>query len=420
MENIGPEGAALMELSAKYRFIISLVMYFIYNYFSFAFAEKQFKINRPVYLYAGFFFVFNYTVLALFYSNKAVEGLWFSAFATLLFLEFHFGYGERKSKSLFGALGFFIFVVNINMITRSIFSIALGISYYAVKQNENLNFIVQMVNLLIGIISMKWFHVFIPKDEFSMLYTSEENIIFMNKVFMVLCGMLLFFTVYLYIPEIHLTLSFVALKIGAAVFFCFWMAVKYGIRLARSQLFAEQVLTLEESIAMHQSRKKMLEEMAAIDSMTSCGSREFCIKRLEELYSGKEIFTMAFVDLDGLKEVNDKYGHNIGDSYILTVVNLLQNICQEGEVYRYGGDEFILLFPGKDEYYAERKMRQALSALDSINKSGKKGYQHSISFGILECDERHRQKFFKSVEDLLNEADSRMYMDKRERKKARA
>ena len=99
-------------------------------------------------------------------------------------------------------------------------------------------------------------------------------------------------------------------------------------------------LRQEHAEAYEQSRR---------DSLTGSYNRRYLDERLEELTSdgSREGLGIALVDLDWFKEVNDTYGHVLGDRVLRQVVELLQEVLPAGGFCaRYGGEEFVLVLPG--------------------------------------------------------------------------
>ncbi len=73
-------------------------------------------------------------------------------------------------------------------------------------------------------------------------------------------------------------------------------------------------------------------------------------------------FALAVVDVDHFKNFNDRYGHDVGDQVLRLVATRLARVGGGGEAYRFGGEEFALLFPGKTA-------REAAPALEEVRKT---------------------------------------------------
>ena len=114
-------------------------------------------------------------------------------------------------------------------------------------------------------------------------------------------------------------------------------------------------------------KNKMTEklfELAYTDSMTEVQNRnayEERLKKLRKPNANISRITVIVVDVNGLKEINDSYGHFSGDDAIKTVAKALRDtIGLKGDIYRIGGDEFLVLIPGITENLFQSMIRSML------------------------------------------------------------
>jgi len=130
-----------------------------------------------------------------------------------------------------------------------------------------------------------------------------------------------------------------------------------------AELLLEEAVTRERFAAEHD----LLRRAHATDALTGVGSRAAWDQAFGALTaSGAHVdeFAVLSVDLDGLKRVNDRFGHVVGDSVIRGAANLLQSTVRDGDVIaRVGGDEFLVLLPATDETGARRVVRRMQRAL---------------------------------------------------------
>jgi diguanylate cyclase (GGDEF)-like protein len=98
--------------------------------------------------------------------------------------------------------------------------------------------------------------------------------------------------------------------------------------------------------------------MAFRDELTGMPSRRELNERMKAL--GRR-YTIAMIDVDRFKSFNDKYGHALGDQVLKMVAAKLANVGGGGKAYRYGGEEFTVLFPGKD-------VDEAMPHLETLRK----------------------------------------------------
>lgn len=116
---------------------------------------------------------------------------------------------------------------------------------------------------------------------------------------------------------------------------------------------------------------------------------------------------IIMIDLDGFKEVNDTYGHLMGDKVLKEIANILKNsIREEDFVIRYGGDEFLILLKDCDIKFCEQIISRIETKLEEVNL-----YNIKISYGIEEIRDRAR------LLDYIKKADEKMYKMKKKNKR---
>jgi len=114
-------------------------------------------------------------------------------------------------------------------------------------------------------------------------------------------------------------------------------------------------------------------------------------------------------DMDNFKEVNDRYGHLVGDEILRNVGNLLErSIRHEDEAYRWGGDEFVILFSNQSTEGAGKRMAEIEQRLHEFQVRGFGVLPISFSWGVADGRER-------PLRQALDEADRAMYALKRSR-----
>ena len=135
-------------------------------------------------------------------------------------------------------------------------------------------------------------------------------------------------------------------------------------------------------------------ESVIVDNLTGLHKREVFLHLVDRMDNSVER-TMIFFDLNGLKEVNDTFGHDAGDGYIAAFAEAVKKVIRRTDLScRWGGDEFIVVIDG-DEISAE----MVVSRISKLTKV-------SFAYGI--------SKYGTSFIEALNEADSKMYANKRE------
>lgn len=124
-------------------------------------------------------------------------------------------------------------------------------------------------------------------------------------------------------------------------------------------------------------------------------------------------FAVIFVDLDGLKKINDKYGHKAGDKYIKTCAKVFKNNLRDLDIVaRWGGDEFVMGFLGTNEKEAVKiaeKLRIKINNI-KIKEIPKDGF--SASFGVVAVVGRNHK--INNIYKFISKADAAMYKAKKE------
>ena len=165
-----------------------------------------------------------------------------------------------------------------------------------------------------------------------------------------------------------------------------------------------------ENFALHnenERQKAELEFLANNDALTGCFNRRGGINMLEHFKEHSDRhglkLSISFIDMDGLKTVNDRLGHAEGDNFIRTLSDIIkENIRKSDTLFRYGGDEFIIIFHGCSEAESGSIMKKIEKAAGSNSRP----YPLSFSYGTVEYDGRM------SSDEIISKADVRMYENK--------
>jgi diguanylate cyclase (GGDEF)-like protein/PAS domain S-box-containing protein len=166
---------------------------------------------------------------------------------------------------------------------------------------------------------------------------------------------------------------------------------------------------------LRQSRIQ-LQRLAITDELTGLLNRRGFMtlagKQLQTANRMKTNIFLLYLDVDGLKNVNDTLGHHEGDHLICDVAELLRNTFREADIIsRLGGDEFAaLLFDTQDADGITRRLNDTIT---TFNQEHKRPYLITISYGLIAYDADAPC----SLEKLLTRADSLMYKQKMEKKK---
>ena len=123
---------------------------------------------------------------------------------------------------------------------------------------------------------------------------------------------------------------------------------------------------------------------------------------------------LLFADLDGLKQINDTFGHHEGDQALIAVASILTETFRESDIVaRMGGDEFVILAMQADGADAEVLTTRLRNNLETYNENAGRRYKLSLSVGVAHYDPRQPC----SLDELLTRADRLMYEQKQSKNK---
>ena len=196
-----------------------------------------------------------------------------------------------------------------------------------------------------------------------------------------------------------------------------------GICTAAKMNLHESILNFLE-IAIENVRKKSLlhnlndtlDDLYVHDALTGLYNRfgltRFGQQRYDDFLASEGSVQVLFIDMDDMKSINDRFGHETGDAALKISARILQRTCSDDAfIMRYGGDEFIIIDTGRN-----KRLRDGiLAAVDEYNRTSGMPFSLGFSIGVVQTDDLKRLP----MDDCIKEADSRMYKIKQKRKAGR-
>ena len=190
-----------------------------------------------------------------------------------------------------------------------------------------------------------------------------------------------------------------------------------------SELFHLFIMNINNALenlrkqSMLNSMVHRLNRMWIYDTLTEVFNRagffKFAPNLIHEAIDRKENLFILFLDLDGLKSVNDRYGHDEGDAFIKAMGMILRQLHGNGElVMRYGGDEFVVMSKNYTDEKAAGYIRRVERSIDEYNMTSGKEYKLGASMGYSLVEPEEDMK----LEDLIEVADQEMYKVKKAKK----
>ena len=176
-----------------------------------------------------------------------------------------------------------------------------------------------------------------------------------------------------------------------------------------------EVHALQETAGLLLSRTEQLEDANKRDGLTGVLNRGWLDRHLDREFTQAVMFqrslSVAFIDLDHFKKVNDTFGHQTGDRILRSCAQALQSSVRGSDVVaRYGGEEFLVLLPGTDEEIARQVCERILETIRELrHEANNTTIMTTVSIGLATYTPQHR---FASSTELVDAADHALYAAK--------
>ncbi len=167
----------------------------------------------------------------------------------------------------------------------------------------------------------------------------------------------------------------------------------------------ELVCRINNALDAKEHLEKM-SDMAHKDFLTKVYNRRYFFEEINSFYSENLPFAVAMIDIDKFKKINDIYGHDVGDSVIVSLANVLRRDTKGGDlVARFGGEEFCVALRGVNQKQAIgffAKLRKTISDLSL--KIEQHNIKFTVSIGVSFSDGSDIDSLIKKADEALYEA----------------
>ena len=180
--------------------------------------------------------------------------------------------------------------------------------------------------------------------------------------------------------------------------------------------FGEEDVNALKDLASMVERELQAIQLASLDDLTKVSNRRgflFLAKYSLKLCTRQKIpATLAFLDMDKFKAINDEFGHSEGDFALTKFASLMKASLRDSDLFaRWGGDEFVALLTDTTRQQAQETLERCSQSLAQYTQEAKLGYAIAFSFGAVEFDPvKHT-----TIDALLADGDSLMYEVKQAR-----
>lgn len=181
-------------------------------------------------------------------------------------------------------------------------------------------------------------------------------------------------------------------------------------------IFAKKIQTELNRYELELENKKIrkeLEELAITDTLTTLYNRRYFKKVCSDIFAQVKRdsvnATLAYIDIDNFKSINDKFGHNGGDFVLKHFASVLQTQCRKGidYLFRLGGEEFCIISLNTPINYSYEHLARIMAKTIEEFKQTKFG-EITLSIGLVKFD-----KSFDNYNEVVDLADKKMYRAKK-------
>ncbi len=175
----------------------------------------------------------------------------------------------------------------------------------------------------------------------------------------------------------------------------------YNLSIDRTEL-------LKTKVDLDKSNKR-LHTLARTDPLTQLPNRRAILEKIDyeklKYERSKQVFTIAMIDLDNFKDINDKYGHECGDFVLKQISNLMIDLVRKQDIVgRYGGEEFILLLPQTNSHGALHVTQLILEQIAKFPITFKdKEISLTVTMGVSDYTDEKT-----TINDLIKRSDKAM------------
>lgn len=380
------------------------ISYYLFSdaFFKFTSDIKKVKLSYPV-RFLSFLLIYIWFVIASLLELPLVVN-WF-VFLLLLSLEvrivFHYDFLTTYALSMFCVIA----GLAVNVLFRCLASIFLDVPLISFDKTKSY---IKTAPILLGFLVVALLLLVLRRIQFTSklekMLQNRESLIFYARtelyVYLFLLIQLLLFS------QSGNAVGIKSWGIKSALFsvLILIITIVYSLRVASLHYYMSKQHEMEQQLIQEKEDVNKLWTLAFTDILTGCSNRQLLDKRLEAYAEYGNCITLAFIDVNGLKTVNDQHGHIEGDHYLVRVAQALKKVIEGRSIdlFRYGGDEFVLMSNTLPEKEMSALLLQANELLQS---AAQLPYQQSISYGVVRGDSSGYHK-------LLVTADERMYQFK--------
>lgn len=390
--------------------ILSCICFASYNILGLIYSQKILLDFRKKYLGVIFTTFINTLLLFYgFYNDIPLPIRYIIAFIVLI-LEFKLFSNSRIAQIIFGASMFIIHIILIELLTLSTMSLVTSSNIYEISHNNVTFYINIIITFLISPIALIIFNKFIIISDIKLISETKKYVNGINLLACVIICYLCIDSIMFHINESFLGQEEFIILTCLLTMIILYTVLIHTLKICKNSHQESRLNMLKRQFQEHVEVEDKLKIMAFRDHLTGSFSRGYMLEKFQKyLDDKKNVFCIAFIDIDNLKYVNDTFGHKEGDNYICSVAKMLSYSIRQFDILaRMGGDEFMILFNNTDEKNAEIAMQRSINNILKLSKSLDIKYNMSISYGLCTITEDSNL----TINQIIEQADAKMYKNK--------
>ncbi len=387
-------------------FFISLVITFFYSILALQFSGKILQtFTKSIFLLVIFSLINAYIIVSFYAFFAYFIGLFF------FFVEYSILSKSSLRQKLFGSSVFLFHIGSIHLVVVVIFTQYLNIN--GLQLISNSTFYYQSISITYFVLSL----VLLLVDK--IIHTEDLQKISNAKTYSKILSIITISIIALLTLESFLIFSPTSLPylelivIGTTVFsyLIFYFFFLYSMNFVTMYVYKRKNEQIKNSHLNIIFEKQKLEQRIVKDSLTNLYTKKFIYDTLQRMCAIEDAkYAVLFIDLCGLKNVNDTYGHKVGDDYICKIAKAIQKSIREEDIAaRIGGDEFIILLDFIEQNDIELIISRLNQTVQMYNE--KSDFLIAIYIGTVYVNNlEHKQDF----DEIVALADQRMREKKKE------
>lgn len=383
--------------------------YFLMNWEFLRFCDSCFDRKRRIFQRL-WTFALNYSVFVICSVLQLHLILNWTIFFLLLITEIQMIYRRSGLEQICLALGCAMIGLAVNIFFRCIFAVVLNRPLFDVSNEismtENIKRYPVFLGFILTALSLRVMQNRRLPKRLTALMKDKGSLRFLVRLMLVLY-LYLVLNLLTYYTGNDLVMKLWGIKSACFVLLGFALVCSYCLRVSQVRRYEDANHKERQALLQAQQEDARIYVLAYTDTLTGCYNREYAEDMLPKLWDEDQMFCLGFLDLDRLKTVNDQYGHLEGDQYLSFVASAVRELKGEEDIlFRYGGDEFLLLQKGSRP--PDQSWMDAVNdKLIAYSKASGMPPIMSVSCGFASRNEAQ------DLEALIYLAEERMYQQKK-------